>query len=61
MAVKLDLQEGDLIVAVNGVSATDHIQFSHAFEQIKYTQIVELELIRSGTMHHKSYVLFKSN
>lgn len=57
MAVKLDLQEGDLIVAVNGVSATDHVQFSRAFEQIKYTQIVELDLIREGQMHHKSYVL----
>ena len=57
MAAKLDLQEGDLIVAVNGVSATDHVQFSQAFEQIKYTQIVELELIRAGQMHHKSYVL----
>lgn len=57
MAAKLDLQEGDLIVAVNGVSATDHVQFSRAFEQIKYTQIVELELIRAGKLHHKSYVL----
>ena len=57
MAAKLDLQEGDLIVAVNGVSATDHVQFSRAFEQIKYTQIVELDLIRAGKLHHKSYVL----
>ena len=57
MAAKLDLQEGDLIVAVNGVAATDHVQFSRAFEQIKYTQIVELELIRAGQMHHKSFVL----
>ena len=57
MAAKLDLQEGDLIVAVNGVSATDHVQFSRAFEQIKYTQIVELDLIRAGQMHHKSFVL----
>lgn len=57
MAFKLDLREGDLIVAVNGVSATDHVQFSRAFEQIKYTQVVELELIRAGRLHHKSYVL----
>ena len=57
MAAKLDLQEGDLIVAVNGVSATDHVQFSRAFEQIKYTQIVELDLIRAGQMYHKSFVL----
>ena len=57
MAVKLDLREGDLIVAVNGVSATDHVQFSRAFEQIKFTQVIELELIRAGRMHHKSYVL----
>ena len=54
---KLDLQEGDLIVSVNGVAATDETQFPQAFEQIKYTQTVDLELIREGTRYYKSYLL----
>lgn len=56
-ANRLDLQKGDLIVAINGVSATNHEEFSNAFEQIKFTQTVELELIRDEVRHYKSYLL----
>ena len=56
-ADKLDLQQGDLITAVNGVSATNHDEFSNAFEQIKYTQIVDIELIRDEVRYYKSYML----
>ena len=56
-ANRLDLQKGDLIVAINGVSATNHNEFSSAFEQIKFTQTVELELIRNEVRHYKSYLL----
>ena len=53
----LDLQAGDLIVAVNGVSASGHAEFSNAFEQIKYTQSVDIELIRDNVRYYKSYLL----
>ncbi len=56
-ANRLDLQKGDLIVAINGVSATNHEEFSNAFDQIKFTQTVELELIRDEVRHYKSYLL----
>ena len=57
IAHQLDLQEGDVIVSVNGVSATDHSQLSQALEQTKYTQTVAVELIREGERHYKSYLL----
>ena len=57
IADRLDLQKGDLIVAINGVSATNLEEFSNAFEQIKYTQAVELELIRNEVRHYKSFLL----
>ena len=53
----LDLQEGDLIVAVNGVSAADANEFSTAFEQIKFTQSIDLELIRDEVRYYKNYLL----
>ena len=53
----LDLKEGDLIIAVNGVAASDHNEFSNAFELIKYTQTVDLELIREDVRYYKSYLL----
>ena len=53
----LDLKEGDLIVAVNGVAASDHNEFSSAFELIKFTQTVDLELIRNDVRYYKSYLL----
>lgn len=53
----LDLQEGDLIVSINGVSATDHSRLDEALKQTQYTRTVNLELIRQGTRHHKSYLL----
>ncbi len=56
-ANRLDLQKGDLIVAINGVLASNHDVFSNAFEQIKFTQTVELELIRDEVRHYKSYLL----
>ena len=57
IAGRLDLQKGDLIVAINGVSATNLEEFSNAFEQIKFTQAVELELIREEVRHYKSFLL----
>lgn len=54
---KLDLQQGYLIAAINGVPATNHDEFSNAFEQIKYTQIVDIELLRDGDRYYKSYML----
>lgn len=57
IAEKLDLQQGDLIVAVNGVSASNAEEFSNAFEQIKFTQTIEIELIRDDIRHYKSYLL----
>ena len=53
----LDLRAGDLIVAVNGVSASSHAEFSSAFEQIKYTQSVDIELIRDDIRYYKNYLL----
>lgn len=54
---ELDLQEGDLIVSINGVSATDHSRLDEALKQTQYTQTVNVELIREGTRYHKSYLL----
>ena len=54
---ELDLQEGDLIVSINGVSATDHSQLDQALQQTQYTRTVNVELIREGTRYHKSYLL----
>jgi len=51
------VQKGDLIVAVNGVSANNADEFSDAFEQIKFTQSVDIELIRGNVRFHKSYLL----
>jgi len=53
----LMVQKGDLIVAVNGVSANNADEFSDAFEQIKFTQSVDIELIRGNVRFHKSYLL----
>jgi type II secretion system protein C len=53
----LDLQQGDLIVAVNGVAATNADEFSEAFEQIKFTQSIDIELIRDGVRYYKNYLL----
>jgi type II secretion system protein C len=53
----LDLQEGDLIVAVNGVAATNAGEFSQAFEQIKITQSIDIELIRDDVRFYKNYLL----
>jgi len=53
----LDLKQGDLIVAVNGVSAQDANEFSSAFEQIKFTQSVDIELIRDDVRYYKNYLL----
>ena len=53
----LDLRKGDLIVAVNGVSADDANEFSSAFEQIKFTQSVDIELIRDNVRYYKNYLL----
>lgn len=57
LAESLDLKEGDLIVAVNGVSATDANEFSNAFDQIKFTQSVDIELIRDDVRYYKNYLL----
>ena len=57
LSVRYDLHEGDLIVGINGVPATNAQEFSKAFDQIKYTQSVDLELIRDGIRHYKSYML----
>lgn len=54
---KLDLKAGDLIISVNGISAIDESQLPQAFEQIKYSQTIDLELIREGTRYYKSYLL----
>jgi len=51
------VQKGDLIVAVNGVSANNADEFSDAFEQIKFTQSVDIYLIRGNVRFHKSYLL----
>jgi len=51
------LKQGDLIVAVNGVSAQDANEFSSAFEQIKFTQSVDIELIRDDVRYYKNYLL----
>ena len=53
----LDLQEGDLIVSVNGVPASNADEFSDAFDQIKYTQSIDLELIRDNVKYYKNYLL----
>ena len=53
----LDLQEGDLIVAVNGVAASNADEFSEAFEQIKLTQSIDIELIRDDVRYYKNYLL----
>ncbi|MDW3094851.1 MAG: hypothetical protein R8G33_04175 [Gammaproteobacteria bacterium] len=53
----LDLQEGDLIVSVNGVGASNADEFSDAFDQIKYTQSIDLELIRDNVRYYKNYLL----
>ena len=53
----LDLQLGDLIVAVNGVAATNADEFSEAFEQIKFTQSIDIELIRDDVRYYKNYLL----
>ena len=60
LSARYDLQEGDLIVGINGVPATNAEEFAKAFELIKYTQTVDLELIREGVRHHKSYMLNRS-
>ncbi|MEM8844999.1 MAG: hypothetical protein AAGB35_08150 [Pseudomonadota bacterium] len=60
LSARFDLQEGDLIVGINGVSATSLDEFSMAIEQIKYTQAVDVELIRDGVRHHKSFMLNRS-
>lgn len=57
---RYDLQVGDLIVGINGVPATNPEEFSKAFDQIRYTQTVDIELIREGIRHHKSYMLNRS-
>ena len=57
MSSALDLQQGDLIVAVNGVSARNANEFSDAFEQIKFTQSVDIELIRGDVRYYKNYLL----
>jgi type II secretory pathway component PulC len=54
---ELDLQEGDIIISINGVSATDHSRLDEALKQTQYTRTVNLELIREGTRYHKSYLL----
>lgn len=54
---ELDLQEGDLIISINGVSATDHSRIDEALKQTQYTRTINLELIRQGTRYHKSYLL----
>ncbi len=53
----LDLQKGDLIVALNGVAATNAEEFSEAFEQIKFTQSIDIELIRDDVRYYKNYLL----
>lgn len=60
LSARYDLQEGDLIVGINGVPATNPEEFSKAFEQIRFTQTVDIELIRNGVRHHKSYMLNRS-
>ena len=60
LSARYDLKEGDLIVGINGVPATNAQEFSRAFDQIRYTQTVDLELIRDGVRHHKSYMLNRS-
>ncbi len=57
VAKTLDLQEGDLIVSVNGVAATNADEFSSAFDQIKYTQSIDVELIRDDIRYYKNYLL----
>lgn len=57
MSEALDLQEGDLIVAINGVSAKNADEFSDAFEQIQFTQSVDIELIRGDVRYYKNYLL----
>lgn len=52
-----DLQEGDLIISVNGVAATNADEFSDAFDQIKYTQSIDIELIRDDIRYYKNYLL----
>ncbi len=54
---RLDLQQGDLIVTVNGVSASEPAEFSKAFEQIKFTQSIDVELIREQVRYFKNYLL----
>ena len=60
LSARFDLKEGDLIVGVNGVPATNAEELSDAFEQIKYTQAVDIELIRDGKRHYKTYLLNRS-
>ena len=60
LSTRFDLQEGDLIIGVNGVSATSAEEFSNAIDQIKYTQAVDIELIREGIRHHKTFMLNRS-
>ncbi len=55
----LDLQEGDLIVSINGVGASNADEFSDAFDQIKYTQSIDLELIRDNVRYYKNYLLHR--
>lgn len=57
MSTILDLQKGDLIIAVNGVSAASAEEFSNAFAQIKFTQSIDLELIRGNVRYYKNYLL----
>lgn len=57
MSASLDLQQGDLIVAINGVAANNADEFSDAFDQIQYTQSVELELIRDEVRYYKNFLL----
>ncbi|MEM7304936.1 MAG: hypothetical protein AAF372_05370, partial [Pseudomonadota bacterium] len=60
LSARYDLLEGDLIVGINGVPATNIEEFSKAFDQIRFTQTVDIELIRDGVRHHKSYMLNRS-
>jgi len=53
----LDLQQGDLIVAINGVAASNADEFSNAFEQIKFAQSVDIELIRDDVRYFKNYLM----
>jgi len=50
--VKLGLQPGDVITAINGVGVTDGDQFMDALEQVTAGEVVEATIERRGSTQH---------